>query len=188
MKVIKIRTPGRLPGRLYKSRAPALKWETAADAATASASAPAGGSFIRFTLASAAAAAGGSLIRFTLASAAAAAGGSLIRFALASAAAAAGGSFIRFTLASAAAAAGGSFIRFALASAAAADGAGAQTGAFVHCRTCGQKVVHLAAAAKALGPFADDSFTAGGAAAAIAVAVAVTAAGRFVCHVAAVAA
>ena len=124
MKVIKIRTPGRLPGRLYKSRAPALKWETAADAATASASAPAGGSFIRFTLASAAA----------------------------------------------------------------ADGAGAQTGAFVHCRTCGQKVVHLAAAAKALGPFADDSFTAGGAAAAIAVAVAVTvaAAGRFVCHVAAV--
>ena len=140
MKVIKIRTPGRLPGRLYKSRAPALKWETAADAATASASAPAGGSFIRFTLASAAAAAGGS------------------------------------------------FLRFALAAAAAADGAGAQTGAFVHCRTCGQKVVHLAAAAKALGPFADDSFTAGGAAAAIAVAVAVTAAGRFVCHVAAVAA
>ena len=158
MKVIKIRTPGRLPGRLYKSRAPALKWETAADAATASASAPAGRPFIRFTLASAAAAAGGS--------------------------------FIRFTLASAAAAAGGSFLRFALAAAAAADGAGAQTGAFVHCRTCGQKVVHLAAAAKALGPFADDSFTAGGAAAAIAVAVAVTvaAAGRFVCHVAAVAA
>ena len=142
MKVIKIRTPGRLPGRLYKSRAPALKWETAADAATASASAPAGRPFIRFTLAFAAAAAGGS------------------------------------------------FLRFALAFAAAADGAGAQTGAFVHCRTCGQKVVHLAAAAKALGPFADDSFTAGGAAAAIAVAVAVTvaAAGRFVCHVAAVAA
>lgn len=158
MKVIKIRTPGRLPGRLYKSRAPALKWETAADAATASASAPAGGPFIRFTLASAAAAAGGS--------------------------------FIRFALASAAAAAGRPFIRFALAAAAAADGAGAQAGAFVHCRTCGQKVVHLAAAAKALGPFADDSFTAGGAAAAIAVAVAVTvaAAGRFVCHVAAVAA
>lgn len=158
MKVIKIRTPGRLPGRLYKSRAPALKWETAADAATASASAPAGRPFIRFTLAFAAAAAGGS--------------------------------FIRFALASAAAAAGGSFLRFALAFAAAADGAGAQTGAFVHCRTCGQKVVHLAAAAKALGPFADDSFTAGGAAAAIAVAVAVTvaAAGRFVCHVAAVAA
>ena len=158
MKVIKIRTPGRLPGRLYKSRAPALKWETAADAATASASAPAGRPFIRFALASAAAAAGGSLIRFALASAAAAAGGS--------------------------------FLRFALAAAAAADGAGAQAGAFVHCRTCGQKVVHLAAAAKALGPFADDSFTAGGAAAAIAVAVAVTvaAAGRFVCHVAAVAA